>query len=108
MSEILFKSLCPSIYCDDETVYKWYHDGCPSSSNEYLTSEAEIRCDYCGKRWDFFNSLFQCEKSNNQWKKAELKRAMNCFTALFMAGDMTSDFLIKIKDSLIKQEKKYK
>jgi hypothetical protein len=107
MSEIIFRSPCPSVTCEDKTIYRWYHHGCPSSSKEYLSWNAEIRCDYCGKKWDFFNSLFYCENSNNKWEKSNLKKAINCFTALFMANELSADFLIKIKNSLTEQEKKY-
>ena len=107
MSEILFRSSCPSITCGDNTIYRWYHNGCPSSSKEYLSWDAEIRCEYCGKKWDFFNSLFYCENSNNKWEKSNLKKAINCFTALFLANELSADFLNKIKTSLIEQEKKY-
>ena len=108
MSEILFKSQCPAVGCDDDTVYRWYHNGCPSWSDEYLTNEAKIRCTYCGDKWDFFNSLFECENSQNKWAKASLKKAIYCFTLLFMNNECSNDFLNKIKTSLIEQEKKYK
>ena len=111
MSEILFRSSCPSITCEDNTIYRWYHDGCPSSSKEYLSWDAEIRCEYCGKKWDFFNSIFNCNRSSNsyQFGTHSLKTALNIATNMYMmkTNDMTADFLLKLKYSLIEQEKRY-
>ena len=49
MTEILFKSACPAEGCDDDKTYYWYHASCPSSSDEYLSDQAKIRCSYCGE-----------------------------------------------------------
>jgi DNA-directed RNA polymerase subunit RPC12/RpoP len=103
MSEILFKSPCPAASCNDTTVYTWYHSKCSSSSDEYLNSDAQIRCTECGKKWDFFNTKFECATSNNEMKKSSLKRAINCFTALMMSNSLSEDFHFKICKSLKEQ-----
>ena len=107
MSEILFKSPCPAASCNDDTVYKWYHAKCSSSSDEYLNSDAEIRCTECGKKWDVFYTRFECSYSNNEMKKSSLKRAINCFTALMMSNNLAADFHFKICNSLKAQAEKY-
>lgn len=73
MTEIIFKSACPAAGCDDENTYYWYHADCPSWSDEYLSDQAMIRCNYCGKKWEFFNSKFQCSSRNNEYKRSNLK-----------------------------------
>ena len=103
MSEIIFKSACPAVGCPDETTYKWYHSGCPSDSDEYLSDQAKIRCSYCGKKWDFFNSLFECEYRNNRMEKAGLKKVLFCLAALEDAQALSSDFYQKIKRAMKSQ-----
>lgn len=107
MSEILFKSPCPAASCNDDTVYKWYHSKCSSSSDEYLNSDAQIRCTECGKKWDFFNTRFECSNSNNEMRKSSLKTAIKCFNGLMMSNSVTPDFHFKIFNSLTKQAKIY-
>ena len=107
MSEILFKSPCPAASCKDSTVYTWYHSKCSSSSDEYLNSDAQIRCTECGKKWDFFFSFFECSNSKNEMKKSSLKRAINCFTALMMSNSLSEEFHYKICNSLKTQAKIY-
>ena len=107
MSESLFRSPCPAATCNDETVYTWYHASCSSSSDEYLNSDAQIRCTECGKKWDFFNSKFECEKKNNEMNKSSLKRAIACFTALMMSNNLSTDSHFKICNSLKSQASKY-
>ena len=53
MSEIIFKSICPVRGCNDDEIQTWHHTGCPSDSHEYISDQAIVRCDYCGKKWDF-------------------------------------------------------
>ena len=107
MSEILFKSPCPSAYCDDDKIYYWHHIGCPSWSDEYLSDEAKIRCAYCGKRWEFFNSTFQCSTRNNQSGRSSLKRVFYCIAALQMTNELTPDFNYKLLQSLKAQSARY-
>ena len=108
MSEILFKSPCPAAGCDDDKIYYWYHNECPSWSDEYLTDEAEIRCTYCGRRWEFFNSTFQCSQRNNKYGRSNLKRMLYCIAALLMANNFSPDFNFKIQKSLKNQWDRYK
>ena len=72
MSEILFKSACPAIGCPDQKTYTWYHNGCPSWSDEYLSDQAMIRCTYCGKKWEFFSSRLIIEII--KWKRLVSKK----------------------------------
>ena len=108
MSEILFKSQCPAAGCEDDKTYYWYHSECPSWSDEYLSDEANIRCTYCGKSWEFFNSTFQCSARNNEYRRSNLKRVLYCIAALQMANDLTPDFNFKIQQSLKSQWDRYK
>ena len=107
MTEILFRSACPAEGCSDDNTYYWYHASCPSSSDEYLSDEAKIRCTYCGKVWDFFASRFECSQSNNQMKKAFLRRVISCLAALEDKNDISPEFYQKIKNSMKEQYKKY-
>ena len=100
MSEILFKSSCPASGCEDEKTYYWYHASCPSWTEEYITDEAMIRCNYCGKKWEFFNSTFECTASNNEYKKSNLKRIYAVLGALEDKNDISEDFYFKIKKAL--------
>ena len=70
--EIVFRSACPGANCNDYNVYRWYHSSCGSSSYEYLNTDAKIRCDKCGDKWDFFDTTFICDESNNIKHKAEM------------------------------------
>lgn len=108
MSEILFKSACPAAGCEDETTYRWYHATCPSYSKEYLSDQAMIRCEHCGKRWEFFSSRFQCTASNNEYKKSNLKRILYALAALEDANDISADFYNKIKKAMKEQWERYK
>ena len=78
MSEIIFKSVCPAAGCEDESTYYWHHSTCPSWSDEYLSDQAIIRCAYCGKRWEFFNSRFECSSSNNEYKRSNTMKTKQC------------------------------
>ena len=106
--EIIFKSSCPAFDCDNDKVYYWYHDECPSWSNLYLSDQAKIRCDYCGEKWDFLNSFFNCSERKTKFKKSNLKRALFCIINLTMNNDLPYDFGYKLQRSLINQEKNYK
>lgn len=107
MTEILFKSACPAIGCADENSYYWYHDGCPSWSEEYLSDQAMIRCEYCQKIWEFFNSRFECSYRNNKMERAGLKKVLFCLAALEDANEITADFYQKIKKAMKEQNAKY-
>ena len=108
MSEIIFKSACPVIGCDNDEIQTWHHTSCPSGSHEYISDQAIIRCDYCGKKWDFFDMKFNCNHGGDESGKPSLKKAIFVFTCLFMANDISADFLRRVKESLINQEKKYR
>lgn len=103
MTEILFKSACPAAGCDDEDTYYWYHADCPSWSDEYLSDQAIIRCSYCGKKWEFFNSKFQCSRSNNKYKRSNLKRILFALACLEDKNDISEDFYHKIKKAMKQQ-----
>jgi hypothetical protein len=107
MSEILFKSACPAAGCTDTKTYTWYHNGCPSWSDEYLSDQAMIRCTYCGKKWEFFSSKFECDYRNNKMEKAFLRKVLFCLAALEDAQLLSVDFYQKIKKSMKDQAEKY-
>ena len=107
MSEIIFKSACPAAGCKDETTYRWYHSGCPSYSDEYLSDQAIIRCTYCGKAWDFFSSKFECSERNNRMERAGLKKVLFCLAALEDAQLLSSEFYQKIKRAMKEQAARY-
>lgn len=108
MSEIIFKSVCPVSCCNDDEIQTWHHTGCPSDSHEYISDQAIVRCDYCGKKWDFFDTKFNCNHGGNGSGKPSLKKAMNVFTCLFMANDISADFFERLTESLKNQARKYK
>ena len=107
MSEIIFKSACPVSCCDDDKIQTWHHDGCPSNSHEYISDQAIVRCDYCGKKWDFFDSKFNCNHGGDKSGKPSLKKAIYVFTCLFMANEISADFFTRMKESLKNQARKY-
>ena len=107
MSEIIFKSACPAAGCPDEKTYRWYHMGCPSYTDEYLSDQAIIRCTHCGNSWDFFSSRFECDYRNNKMEKAGLKKVLFCLAALEDAQLLSNDFYQKIKRSMKEQAQRY-
>lgn len=107
MSEIIFKSACPAAGCTDEKTYYWYHADCPSWSDEYLSDQAMIRCSYCGKIWEFFNSTFQCSSRNNEYKRSQLRRILYALASLEDKNDISEDFYHKIKRAMKEQWQKY-
>ena len=93
--------------CEDEIIYTWRHEECPSDSKEYLYSEGKIRCEYCWKKLDFFDITFNCKESGNKKAKASLKKAFFYFKSLFINHEISEDFLMKIKNSFKGKEIKY-
>ena len=53
---------------------------------------------------ELLSLLFEC-KNGTKKGKTNLKKAINIFATLFMANEISPDFLMKIKKSLIEQEK---
>ena len=107
MSEIIFKSACPVIGCDNDEIQTWHHTSCPSGSHEYISDQAIIRCDYCGKKWDFFDMKVNCNHGGDESEKPSLKKAIFVFTCLFMANDISAEFFNRVKESLKNQARKY-
>ena len=107
MSEVLFKSVCLAAGCDDEEECTWHHSECPSSSKEYLSDQGIVRCEYCGKSWEFFEITFKCSSRNNLSLKPNLKRALYALAILEDSKKISEDFYYKIKNSLKEQWKKY-
>ena len=107
MSEIIFKSICPVSGCDNNEIQTWHHTSCPSDSHEYISDQAIIRCDYCGKKWDFFDMKFNCNHGGNGSGKPCLTKAIYVFTCLYIENEISEDFLRRVKESLKNQDKKY-
>ena len=107
MSEIIFKSICPVSGCDNNEIQTWHHTGCPSDSHEYISDQAIVRCDYCGKKWDFFDTKFNCNHGGNGSGKPCLRKSIYAFTRLFDSNEISIDFLIRVQESLIDQAEKY-
>ena len=108
MSEIIFKSACPVIGCNDDKIQTWHHTSCPSDSHEYISDQAIVRCDYCGKKWDFFATKFNCNHGGNGSGKPCLEKAIEIFTSLATVEEISEDFLRRLTTSLINQYKEYK
>lgn len=66
-----------------------------------------IRCSYCGKNWEFFNSTFQCSSRNNEYKRSNLKRILYALACLEDKNDISEDFYHKIKSAMKLQREKY-
>ena len=107
MSEIIFKSACPVIGCINNEIQTWHHTGCPSDSHEYISDQAIVRCDYCGKKWDFFDTKFNCNHGGNGSGKPCYSKALLVFSRLAAENEISADFLERVIKSLIIQAKKY-
>ena len=107
MSEILLKCPCPARSCNDDKRYGWYHNECPSNSNYYISDEGILRCDNCGKKFDFLSRRWKSNSCSHDYEKSNLKRAIYIFTALLMSNDISTDFHCKICNSLKQQAAKY-
>ena len=107
MSEIIFKSACPVIGCDNNEIHTWHHTGCPSDSHEYISDQAIVRCDYCGKKWDFFATKFNCNHGGDKSGKPSLKKAIYAISCMCNANEISEDFLDRVVESLRNQARKY-
>ncbi len=107
MSEIIFKSICPVSGCHDDEIQTWHHTGCPSDSHEYISDQAIVRCDYCGKKWDFFDTKFNCNHGGNGSGKPCLEKAIKAFNCLLMENEISRDFFFRLVKSLENQAEKY-
>ena len=103
MSEIIFKSICPVSGCDNNEIQTWHHDGCPSDSHEYISDQAIVRCDYCGKKWDFFDTKFNCNHGGNGSGKPCLRKAIQAFNLLLISNEIPPDFFFRLVKSLKNQ-----
>ena len=107
MSEIIFKSACPVSGCDDDKIHTWHHTDCPSDSHEYISDQAIVRCDYCGKKWDFFATQFNCNHGGDKSEKPCLRKALYAFTRLAKENEISEDFYFRLVKSLKNQAEKY-
>ena len=103
MSEIIFKSICPVRGCNDDEIQTWHHTGCPSDSHEYISDQAIVRCDYCGKKWDFFDTKFNCNHGGNGSGKPCLRKAIQAFNLLLISNEIPPDFFFRLVKSLKNQ-----
>ena len=107
MSEILLKCSCPARNCSNDEISGWHHGECPSNSNYYISDEGILRCDNCGKKFDFFERRWKSSSCSHDYEHSNLKRAINIFTASLMSNNISQEFHIKIRKSLIQQAAKY-
>ena len=107
MSEILLKCPCPARSCNDDKRYGWYHNECPSNSNYYIYDEGILRCEHCGKKFDFFSRRQKSNSCSHDYENSNLKRAINIFTELMMSNNISEEFYFKIYISLKQQTRKY-
>ena len=108
MSEILLKCSCPARNCRDEKIRGWHHGDCPSNSNYYISDEGILRCDNCGKKFDFLSRSWKSSSCSHDYENSNLKRAINIFTALMMSdNNISAEFYFKICKSLKQQAAKY-
>ena len=107
MSEILLKCPCPARNCIDNEIRGWHHGECPSNSNYYISDEGILRCDNCGKKFDFLSRSWKSSSCSHDYENSNLKRAINIFTALLMSNNISAEFHFKICKSLKQQAHKY-
>ena len=107
MSEIPFKCPCPARGCLDMETRRWYHTGCPSNSNYYISDEGILRCDNCGKKFDFLSRRWKSSSCSHDYENSNLKRAINILTSLIMSNNISQEFHSKICKSLMQQAHKY-
>ena len=106
MSEILLKCSCPARNCRDYEIYGWYHGECPNS-NYYISDEGILRCDNCGKKFDFFSRSWKSSSCSHDYEKSNLKRAFYILNALMMRNNISKEFHLKMFASLKQQADKY-
>ena len=107
MSEILLKCPCPARSCNDNKFVGWHHGECPSNSNYYISDEGILRCDNCGKKFDFFDRRWKSSSCSHDYENSDLKRAICVFAASVMSGSISEEFHRKIRKSLKQQAAKY-
>ena len=111
MSEILFKTICFEENCNNQTVYKWHHWTCSTSSDEYLNDNGYIICSECGMRSPFFKSRFTCGCSFDDNRRnigyRRFKKVINFFNGMMMNNEINQDFHYKLLQSLKEQAKKF-
>ena len=103
MSEFLFRVPCPAEGCNDREIRTWYHDGCPSSSNYYLTDQGLLRCDHCGKKLNIFDRKWKASSCNHDYGETSLRRIMEILQIASRAESWPGIFLAKTISSLSKQ-----
>ena len=107
MSEILLKCSCPARNCRDNEIRGWHHCECPSNSNYYISDEGILRCDNCGKKFDFLSRRWKSSSCSHDYENSNLERAICVLAALVTSGGMSKGFHRKICKSLIQQADKY-
>ena len=107
MSEILLKCPCPARSCNDDKRYEWNHGECPSNSRFYISDEGILRCDNCGKKFDFFSRRWKSNSCSHDYEKSDIKRVVYIFSRMISPENVPRSFLKKLICSLIEQAEKY-
>ena len=58
-------SKCPVCDCDNDSLIKWCHAGCPSG--EYIDIEGYVTCKECYKKMDLLYLRFKCGYHENDY-----------------------------------------
>ena len=107
MSEILFKAPCPAASCHNEELMTWRPSQCPSSSSFYLTDRGFLRCDHCGKEFEFFSRNWKSSSCNHDYQKSNLKKAFQIIHELVIMNNASSSFMKKVCRALMEQAQNY-
>ena len=94
----------------DETIYKWRHETCSSSSVEYLNENGYIRCSECGMKRPLLKLRYTCGCSRDNIKNIgyrRFKKVINFFNGMMMNNEINQDFHYKLLQSLKEQAKKF-
>lgn len=103
MSEIVFECPCLASGCNDRENRKWHHEDCPFTSKYYLSDTGVLRCDCCGKKFNFVSREWKGPCCNHDYKKSDLQRAMAVFSKLASEKNIPDNFIRKLLMSLIEQ-----
>ena len=107
MSEILLKCSCPARNCRDDEIRGWHHGDCPSNSNYYISDEGILRCEHCGKKFDFFSRTWKSNSCSHDYEKSDIKRVVYIFSSMISPENVPRSFFKKLICSLIEQAEKY-
>ena len=96
-----FKSKC--VFCTDNSIINWSHEGCSSSKGENIDIEGYVTCNDCGKKMDVIAMRFYCSthKEHKSFTKNSQIRAL--ITLISKNDGIDDDFLDTLYENLKKR-----